>query len=74
MTACADASTLTDGQIVLVDGANGEVVADPADELIADAERRRREQAERRMRSRGPGRTAEGPPLDPAARQPRGTG
>jgi phosphotransferase system enzyme I (PtsI) len=60
VTACGDAAALTDGQVVLVDGANGEVVADPGDELIADAERRRREQAERRLRSRGPGRTADG--------------
>ncbi|HUO74510.1 MAG TPA: phosphoenolpyruvate--protein phosphotransferase [Solirubrobacteraceae bacterium] len=60
VTACADAYALTDAQIVLVDGANGEVVADPGAELIADAERRRREQIERRSRSRGPGRTADG--------------
>jgi phosphoenolpyruvate-protein phosphotransferase (PTS system enzyme I) len=60
VTACAEASVLGDGQVVLVDGANGEVVADPGDELIADAGRRREAQAERRARSHGPGRTADG--------------
>jgi phosphoenolpyruvate-protein phosphotransferase (PTS system enzyme I) len=60
VTACGDAAGLIDGQSVLVDGANGEVVADPGDELIADAERRREAQAERRACSRGPGRTADG--------------
>jgi phosphoenolpyruvate-protein phosphotransferase (PTS system enzyme I) len=60
VTACVDAAALIDGQPVLVDGANGEVVADPADELIADAQRRRDAQAERRARSHGPGRTADG--------------
>jgi phosphotransferase system enzyme I (PtsI) len=60
VTACGDAAGLIDGQSVLVDGANGEVVADPGDELIADAQRRRDAQAERRARSHGPGRTADG--------------
>jgi phosphoenolpyruvate-protein phosphotransferase (PTS system enzyme I) len=60
VTACGDAAGLSDGQLVLVDGANGEVVADPSDELIADAHRRREAQAERRARSHGPGRTADG--------------
>jgi len=60
VTACADAAGLTDGQPVLVDGANGEVVADPSDELVANAQRRRAAQAERRARSRGPGTTADG--------------
>ena len=60
VTACTDAAGLSDGQLVLVDGANGEVVADPSDELIADAQRRRDVQDERRARSRGPGRTADG--------------
>jgi len=60
VTACGDAVGLIDGQSVLVDGANGEVVADPGDELIADAQRRRDAQAERRARSHGPGRTADG--------------
>jgi phosphoenolpyruvate-protein phosphotransferase (PTS system enzyme I) len=60
VTACGDAAGLSDGQSVLVDGAHGEVVADPSDELIADAQRRRDAQAERRARSHGPGRTADG--------------
>ncbi len=60
MTACADAAGLADGQYVLVDGGNGEVVADPSDDLVADARRRREALAERRARSHGPGRTADG--------------
>jgi phosphotransferase system enzyme I (PtsI) len=60
VTACSDAAGLSDGQAVLVDGANGEVVAEPSDELIADAQRRREAQAERRAHSHGPGRTADG--------------
>jgi phosphotransferase system enzyme I (PtsI) len=63
VTACADAEGLTEGQAVLVDGANGEVIADPGEELIAGAERRREEQAERRARSHGPGKTADGVPV-----------
>ncbi len=60
VTACADAAGLNDGQSVLVDGVNGEVVVDPSKELVADARRRREDQAERRARSHGPGRTADG--------------
>jgi len=60
VTACGDAAGLSDGQSVLVDGANGEVVADPSDEMIADTQRRADAQAERRSRSHGPGRTADG--------------
>jgi phosphotransferase system enzyme I (PtsI) len=60
VTACVDAAALINGQMVLVDGANGEIVANPGDELIADAQRRRDAQAERRARSHGPGRTADG--------------
>jgi phosphotransferase system enzyme I (PtsI) len=60
VTACAEASVLSDGEVVLVDGASGEVVAEPDEELIAEAERRREAQAERRARSHGPGRTLDG--------------
>ena len=60
VTACADAAGLADGQYVLVDGGNGEVVADPSDDLVADARRRRAALTERRARSHGPGRTADG--------------
>ena len=60
VTACGDAAGLSDGQSVLVDGANGEVVADPSDGMIADAQRRADAKAERRARSHGPGRTADG--------------
>ena len=60
VTACADAAGLADGQHVLVDGGNGEVVADPSDDLVADAQRRREALTERRARSHGPGRTADG--------------
>jgi phosphotransferase system enzyme I (PtsI) len=60
VTACPDAAALSDGQVVLVDGANGEVVADPSQELVADSARRGAALAERRARSAGPGRTADG--------------
>jgi len=60
VTACAEAVSLADGQLVLVDGEHGEVVADPSDELVADAQRRGRELAARRAASRGPGVTADG--------------
>jgi len=60
VTACTDAAGLSDGQSVLVDGANGEIVVDPSEELVADAQCRRDAQAERRARSHGPGRTADG--------------
>ena len=60
VTACTDAAGLSDGQSVLVDGANGEIVVDPSEELVADAQCRRDAQAERRARSKGPGRTADG--------------
>jgi phosphotransferase system enzyme I (PtsI) len=60
VTACAEATTLADGERVLVDGANGVLVVDPSEELVADALRRRSELAERRAASTGPGRTADG--------------
>lgn len=59
VTACAEASILCDGQRVLVDGANGEVIADPSAELVADAALRSSARAARRAASRGPGRTAD---------------
>ncbi len=60
VTACAEAAALVDGQSVLVDGVNGEVVVDPSGELVAEASARRALAAERRARSHGPGRTADG--------------
>jgi phosphotransferase system enzyme I (PtsI) len=60
VVACADAAGLSDGQYVLVDGIHGEVVADPEDELVAAAVRRREQRAARRAASRGPGATADG--------------
>jgi phosphotransferase system enzyme I (PtsI) len=60
VTACAEAANLHDGQYVLVDGAHGEVVADPSDEMVASAVRRREERAARRAASRGPGATSDG--------------
>lgn len=57
---CADAAALTDGRLVLVDGAAGTVVADPDPDAVAEATAR----DERRRRSAalvsGPGRTADG--------------
>ncbi len=63
ITACPDASALTDGQRVMLDGASGLLVADPDDALVADAEKRARELAARRASSHGPGRTADGHPV-----------
>jgi phosphotransferase system enzyme I (PtsI) len=63
VTACGEAAALLDGQRVLVDGASGDVVADPGDELLAEVEARRVALAEHRARSRGPGRTADGHPI-----------
>jgi phosphoenolpyruvate-protein phosphotransferase (PTS system enzyme I) len=60
VTACSEAATLLDGQRVLVDGTNGEVVADPSEEMADAALERRRERAERLASSHGPGRTADG--------------
>ena len=60
VTACEAASTLRDGDVVLVDGSSGEVIVEPGEQLIAEAERRRRETERRRRRSTGPGRTADG--------------
>ena len=60
VTACKAASTLRDGDVVLVDGTSGEVVVEPGEERIAEAEQRRRETVRRRQTSTGPGRTADG--------------
>jgi phosphotransferase system enzyme I (PtsI) len=60
VTACAQAGTLRDGQNVLVDGNNGEVIADPNAEQVADAHRKSAARAKRRAASTGPGRTADG--------------
>jgi phosphotransferase system enzyme I (PtsI) len=63
ITACAGALELIDGQRVLVDGMTGELVADPSDALVAEAEQRARALAARRASSHGPGRTADGHPV-----------
>lgn len=60
VVACAEAAALAEGDLVLVDGAHGEVVVEPSPEQIAEAERRREERIRRRAASRGPGRTADG--------------
>jgi phosphotransferase system enzyme I (PtsI) len=60
VTACAGASQLADGQRVLVDGATGEVVADPDEALVATARRRQEALAARRAASHGPGMTVDG--------------
>ncbi|MEV4555429.1 phosphoenolpyruvate--protein phosphotransferase [Kitasatospora sp. NPDC049285] len=57
---CAAAGALAEGRLVLVDGADGVVEADPTEEtvrLAAEQERRRRE---RLAAVHGPGRTADG--------------
>jgi len=63
VTACPEAVTLADGRQVLVNGASGEVIADPSDDLVAQALRRREQLARRRAGARGPGRTADGHPI-----------
>jgi phosphotransferase system enzyme I (PtsI) len=60
VTACAAAATLADGDRIMLDGGTGEVVLDPDDALVAEAERRRRELSARRAAGHGPGRTADG--------------
>ncbi len=63
VAACPDASALTDGEEVLVDGGTGLVVVGPGPDLVADAQRAARELAARRAGSHGPGRTADGHPV-----------
>ncbi len=60
VTACADAAVLRDGQQVLVDGDNGEVIADPSPAEVDAAHRRSAARAARRSASTGPGTTADG--------------
>ncbi len=63
VVACADAASLADGDLVLVDGASGLVRRDPTPEQIAAA---RTAAAERRRAvagTRGPGATADGHPV-----------
>jgi phosphotransferase system enzyme I (PtsI) len=63
VTACAEASVLHAGQQILVDGTSGEVIADPSDDQIAEAQRRSSARAARRAASHGPGHTADGHPI-----------
>ncbi|HEY8625017.1 MAG TPA: phosphoenolpyruvate--protein phosphotransferase [Solirubrobacteraceae bacterium] len=63
VTACPEAVTLADGRQVLVNGVSGEVIADPNDDLVAQALYRREQLARRRAGARGPGRTADGHPI-----------
>lgn len=63
VTACPAAAELADSQPVLVNGVSGEVIADPSDDLVAQALRRREQLARRRAGARGPGRTADGHPI-----------
>jgi phosphoenolpyruvate-protein phosphotransferase (PTS system enzyme I) len=60
VTACTEATVLRDGQQVLVDGAHGEVIADPSPAEVEAARRRSADQAARRSASTGPGVTADG--------------
>ncbi|MFF3291011.1 phosphoenolpyruvate--protein phosphotransferase [Streptomyces sp. NPDC003023] len=57
---CADAATLTDGTPVLVDGAAGTVVTDPAPHAVAEAAERDEARRHRSSQVSGPGRTADG--------------
>jgi len=63
VTACAEAAGLRDGQQALVDGAHGEVVADPSPAEVDEARRRSDARAARRSASTGPGATADGHPV-----------
>jgi phosphotransferase system enzyme I (PtsI) len=61
VTACPEASSLVDGELVLVDGIHGEVVADPDASMVSAAAARSEERVARRAAAgSGPGRTADG--------------
>lgn len=64
VAACTQAVDLADGDTVLVDGGTGAVVVSPSAAMVQDAEDRARELAARRAGSHGPGRTADGHPVN----------
>jgi len=63
VVACADAATLADDDVVLVDGDEGTVQVRPSEEVLAEAARRQEEHRAALAASRGPGRTADGHPV-----------
>ncbi|WP_245975508.1 phosphoenolpyruvate--protein phosphotransferase [Amycolatopsis palatopharyngis] len=60
VVACGAAATLAEGTEVLVDGASGRIVVDPAPALAEEAESRAARRAAELAASSGPGRTADG--------------
>ncbi len=60
VVACADATDLADGDVVVVDGSAGAITVDPDAALIADVARRAEQRAALLASSSGPGRTADG--------------
>jgi phosphotransferase system enzyme I (PtsI) len=61
---CAGAADLTDGDLVAVDGTTGTVIVAPEEADLAAARSRAEERAARLAASHGPGRTADGHPID----------
>ncbi len=64
VVACADAADLVEGALVLVDGATGEVVADPDPAQAQKAVATARASAEQAAQWRGPGCTRDGVAVD----------
>ncbi|MDT0308754.1 putative PEP-binding protein, partial [Streptomyces sp. DSM 44917] len=60
---CPGAAALTDGRLVLVDGAAGTVEADPPPESVASAAAAQEQRRRRAAALTGPGRTADGHPV-----------
>lgn len=60
---CAGAAELTDGQLVLVHGADGSVEVDPEPGAVRRAAEREQRRRERSASVHGPGRTADGHPV-----------
>ncbi|BFV60181.1 phosphoenolpyruvate--protein phosphotransferase [Kitasatospora sp. CMC57] len=60
---CAGAAGLTDGQLVLLDGAEGTVRTDPEPDAVRQAAEREQARRAREQSVRGPGRTADGHPV-----------
>ncbi|MDI5980371.1 phosphoenolpyruvate--protein phosphotransferase [Amycolatopsis magusensis] len=60
---CVAAESLSDGQLVVVDGAAGKVVVDPESGLLDHIEREAEAQRQELARHRGPGSTKDGHPV-----------
>lgn len=63
VVACAGITAVADGTTLIVDGSTGVITCAPTSEQIAAAERRREERAALLSHSSGPGRTADGHPV-----------